>query len=331
MKRFIFCLLFFLTVFAFGANTDYDIKTDWGHIDDFHFPDTIYVVIPTASGADTATITPYSIKTTSDTFRLGGFDLSGTETIDLTITNTTAGGETGLYSYITHTTNALTGELIGVRGNARVDSIASPSGSVIGGKFQAGNMGTGTSLSGARGVYVDVVNKIPAVASATWGVARGFEASMDLNQGSSGHTNTVTLAEGLYVCYNLPTAGSYATVTTGYGAHLKNEAVGGTGQALDAAVYISDASMSGGIHGWDYGIDLSGVASGGFTYSDAKLSSGAKIFTGSAANGDAVYAEVGAYDATGSIYLTTAGALYVQVANAGAATDWFKATTTDAD
>lgn len=66
-------------------------------------------------------------------------------------------------------------------------------------------------------------------------------------------------------------------------------------------------------------------------YIDNLTVGGAKIFTGSAANGNAVYAEVGAYDATGSIYLTTAGALYVQVANAGAATDWFKVTATDAD
>ena len=61
------------------------------------------------------------------------------------------------------------------------------------------------------------------------------------------------------------------------------------------------------------------------------MSSGAKIFTGNAANGDGVYAEVGAKDATGSIYLTTAGALYIQVANAGAAADWYKVTMSDAD
>jgi hypothetical protein len=71
MKRFIFCLLFFLTVFAFGANTDYDIKTDWGHIDDFHFPDTIYVVVPTASGADTTTITPSSISSSTGIMSIG--------------------------------------------------------------------------------------------------------------------------------------------------------------------------------------------------------------------------------------------------------------------
>jgi len=76
------------------------------------------------------------------------------------------------------------------------------------------------------------------------------------------------------------------------------------------------------------GINMSAAAYSG---ADVITSSGAKIFTGSAATGDAVYAEVGAYDATGSIYISTAGAMYVQVANAGAATDWFKVTTSDAD
>ena len=82
----------------------------------------------------------------------------------------------------------------------------------------------------------------------------------------------------------------------------------------------------------DAGIWLHNNPNGGDTMvSDLKLSSGARVFTGSAANGDAVYAEVGSVDATGSIYITTAGAMYVQVANTGAATDWFKVTTTDAD
>jgi len=168
------------------------------------------------------------------------------------------------------------------------------------------------------------------VGATTWTYARGHEINMDLDQGSAGNVNTITNSDGLYVLFNLPTDGTYVSVGTGYGVRIVNEAVGGTGQALDAAIYIDDVSMSGGIHGWDYGIDMSGVS--GFTIADINTSSGAKIFTGAAANGDAVYAEVGALDATGSIYLSTAaGAIYVQVANTGAATDWFKCTSTDAD
>lgn len=113
--------------------------------------------------------------------------------------------------------------------------------------------------------------------------------------------------------------------TTEVIALLRNESTTGTG--VDAGLRIQ-SSGSGETDDFVNGIDLD---SANVDQAEIVLSSGAKIFTGSAANGDAVYAEVGAYDATGSIYLTTAGALYVQVANGGAATDWFKVTTTDAD
>jgi len=274
----------------------------------------------------------YISNATDGTLDFGAALFTTTGTYDATISTAVAGGETGVYSYISQATTALTGELIGVRGNSR-SNVASPSGTIMGGKFQAGNMSAGYNASTVTGVYVDVVNKIPpdgGDSTVVWTNARGYEVSMDLNQGSANKTNTVTNAYMFYGVYNLPTVGTYATVTNGYGVFLRNEAVGGTGQALDAAVYIDDRSMSGGIHGWDYGIDMSGVS--GFTYADIKTSSGAKIFTGSAANGDAVYAEVGAYDATGSIYLSTAaGAIYIQVANNGAAADWYKVTMSDAD
>jgi len=69
------------------------------------------------------------------------------------------------------------------------------------------------------------------------------------------------------------------------------------------------------------------VGQGGTMVSDVLLSSGAKVFTGSAANSNAVYAEIGTDGATGSIYLSTAGLLFVQVAHAGANADWETVTT----
>lgn len=53
-----------------------------------------------------------------------------------------------------------------------------------------------------------------------------------------------------------------------------------------------------------------------------------RIFTGTAADVAAVYAEVGTIDSTGSIYLSSAGSLFVQVANAAASTDWKAVTLT---
>lgn len=76
----------------------------------------------------------------------------------------------------------------------------------------------------------------------------------------------------------------------------------------------------------DYGIRFAGT----FANALMQLPNGAFLFAGTAANGDAVYAEVGTKDATGSVYISTAG-FYVQVANSDAATDWFKVSSTDAD
>ena len=195
-------------------------------------------------------------------------------TYDATIATTTAGGETGIYSYPTHGTNALTGELIAVRGSARVDTIDSSSGTVMGGKFQAGNMGTGTDLSVVRGVYSEVVNKIPSGAT-TWSYARGFEANMDLDQGSSGNENTITNAYMFYGNYNLPTEDNYSTVTNGYGIYVSNEAVGGTGQTLDAAFLATDVNM--GVAGWDYGIDFDSIGANGFGTADIRGNNGETI------------------------------------------------------
>ncbi len=222
--------------------------------------------------------------------------------IDLDAATTVAGGIVGVYSYPYHTTNALTGSLIAVRGSARVDAIDSPAGTVMGGYFQAGNMGTGTDLSVVRGVSVEVVNKVPSGAT-TWTYARGLEVNMDLDQGSAGNVNTITNAEGIKVLYNLPTSGTYATVTNGYGIHVRNEAVGGTGQMLDAGFYLDDASMSGGISGWDYGIDFNSIGASGFGTADVRWQDGTVFISG--------------YDGSPSGAVTSAkGSLCVDTTNA---------------
>ncbi len=205
----------------------------------------------------------------------GNMIVSGT--LDQTITNTTAGGDRGINLYLSQTTTALTGELIGIKANARIN-YASSGGTVRGGHFSAGNMDAGYALSVATGVYAEVTNKIPSGA-VTWTDARGVEINMDLDQGSAGNVNTITNACMIYGLYNLPTSGTYVTVTNGYGMFLRNEAVGGTGQMLDAAIYIDDKSHSGGIKGWDYGLDFSGVGanSGSFGTADIRGVNGETI------------------------------------------------------
>lgn len=83
----------------------------------------------------------------------------------------------------------------------------------------------------------------------------------------------------------------------------------------------------------DSGADVAaGIRITGAPVCQMSLSSGAKIFTGTAANGDAVYAEVGTVDAVGSLYINaTNGYLYIQVADAGSEADWYKVTASNAD
>jgi hypothetical protein len=67
---------------------------------------------------------------------------------------------------------------------------------------------------------------------------------------------------------------------------------------------------------WDYGVYIADATQ------DVRLHTGAKIFSGAQATEANVTTEVAAYDAVGSIYLSTAGHIFVQVADTGAATDW---------
>ena len=72
----------------------------------------------------------------------------------------TATGSTMVYGYGYQKTNALTGDLIGVKGNARI-SLDSATGKVMGGYFLAGNgIDGGYSVDLMRGIYVGVVKKV---------------------------------------------------------------------------------------------------------------------------------------------------------------------------
>lgn len=76
-------------------------------------------------------------------------------------------------------------------------------------------------------------------------------------------------------------------------------------------------------------VNASGVAIHGAT---SQLVAGTTyLYTGACTTRDTVRAEVGTGGAVGSLYLSTAGKLYLKVAAAGATTDWQKVTATAAD
>jgi hypothetical protein len=240
---------------------------------------------------------------TLDNATNGEWNIVGKIVIDNDNTNTNSASPlVNLYSHPHHDTTAVVGEVIGLRSSVRID-VDSPSGDATGLKVQAGCMGAGYTLRTVRGAYVEVVNKQASGSSETWTDTRGVEINMDLDQGASGYVTTFTNAAAIWAKWNLPTAGSYTTVTNGYGMLMDNEAVGGTGQMLDAALYVKDTNMSGGISGWDYGIDFSGVGSDGYGTADIKFVTrieGGAFQNGIAYNGNEVLEVHGSSGATTS-------------------------------
>ena len=85
--------------------------------------------------------------------------------------------------------------------------------------------------------------------------------------------------------------------------------------------------------GFNYGLDL--AIESGFSYgalkADIRLKLKQEIYSGTQTTRNAVRTEVGTQGAVGSVYLSTAGKMYLKVAVGGADTDWQRVTTTVAD
>jgi hypothetical protein len=149
-----------------------------------------------------------------------------------------------------------------------------------------------------------------------------------------GGTGAITAMSGLSAMLDI--GAENFTATTANAGHFHIQGAGDvTGQndgvMIEAYpdVDTMDAMLALAIDGGavvDYGIRFSGLP----TKALMQLPNGTFIFAGNAANGNAIYAEVGSIDATGSIYISPGG-FYTQVANAGAEADWYKMTSSDAD
>ena len=167
---------------------------------------------------------------------------------ETTVGQVAAGGVTMIYGRALQKTTALTGDVIGVRGNARI-TIASTSGSLFGGYFQAG---TGSSATGADGVNVLklaglTAQVITAVGTATVGNAHGIDVVMDVNSA----TTAITTLMGIRVA--IQTGSSQGTHTNDVGICIINEDVEGTGTEIDAGLAIGNISRA---VGFTYLIDL---------------------------------------------------------------------------
>jgi len=148
-----------------------------------------------------------------------------------------AGGTTMIYGYATHKTNALTGTLRGVRGNAGI-LIASAAGTVIGGDFRAAN---GSSTSATDGVNAGTVR---GMASLVAGVGQAGPAVIDRAEGIYTQLDldaanlTITDARGVYV--NVQSGDAAANTLTACNlAYLEYESVVGTAPAINAGIKVA--------------------------------------------------------------------------------------------
>ena len=160
----------------------------------------------------------------------------------------------------------------------------------------------------------------------------GFEATLELDDVA---THTITVTDHISAL-NLYFDGSSKVEGVGGGAYSKmnlsralwnsttNFSIETNGYQVETA---ANSYLDYGFNCYNDGTMIAGLwihnnAAHGTMVSDIKLSSGAKVFTGSATAASDVYAIVGTDGAIGSIFLSTTGSFFVQAANAGASTDW---------
>ncbi len=142
-----------------------------------------------------------------------------------------------LYGLYKNADTALTGTGRGVRGNASV-TIASASGTVVGGEFRAAN-GTsttstdGVNLGAAYGVYA-LVAGVGQSGPAVLAKAYGVYAQLDIDAADL----TVSDARGIYVNVQAGNA-SNSTLTLCNLAYFEYESVYGTAPAINSAIRIA--------------------------------------------------------------------------------------------
>jgi len=117
-----------------------------------------------------------------------------------------------------------------------------------------------------------------------------------------------------------------AKATQEYGVRVRNlnNSIAGTSGAAFLVAEPAKANL-----GWDFIVDANGVKVGGHAF--ARMQNGAVLYFGAQTTRDTVRTEVGLGGTVGSLYLSSAGKLYLKVANANATTDWQLVTATAAD
>ena len=244
------------------------------------------VITPIASGTGATTIqnsagTP-TITLPATTCTLAGLGLANAWTAANTFTATgiTDAALTMVYGNVNQTTTALTGDIIGVRGNARID-VDSASGKAIGGYFLAGNTTYGFNAEEVRGVYCGTMCKTPTSANKTHTNVKGIEIVTGNTALGTTYYTDVTNLYGVRLRIGSST-GQVGTskvcgdITNGYGVWVDHQQQGDACRTLDAGFYLSATDISGGNAAWAYGLDMSAVGTNMGT-ADIRLSQGETI------------------------------------------------------
>jgi len=149
-------------------------------------------------------------------------------------TRTTDADGAGVYAIVNQSATALTHELIGIRGRAN-NHVASMSGSIVGGYFQAANYSAATTGARLRGIYVETMAKAVNIAT-----QRAIEANAD-------GTGAITIASEL-------TAGRFQVATDTSSTYsgtsqvllLQNSEQEGSGKALGSMIsMVSESGVAG--------------------------------------------------------------------------------------
>ena len=171
--------------------------------------------------------------------------------------------------WITLGSRVSSGDLTGIR--SRVTGNATSAGAnVRGGYFEATMAAVSKYAAMLEGALFHADYSAGSVTVS--GDVRGFTAH--ISQGTG--LNAANLYGGLI---NIQTRGNETITSDDVGLMIRNEAVGGTGRQMDAAIKIAEASMGGGTKGFGYGIDLTGATYG---TADVRLTSGGKIVSAGA-------------------------------------------------
>ena len=172
--------------------------------------------------------------------------------------------------WITLGSRVTSGDLTGIR--SRVTGNATSSGANVRGAYLEAKGGASKFAAMLEGALFHADYSAGSVTVS--GDVRGFTAH--ISQGTG--LNAANLYGGLI---NIQTRGNETITSDDVGLMIRNEAVGGNGRQMDAAILIAEASMGGGTKGFGYGIDLTGASYG---TADIRLTSGGKIASAGAIN-----------------------------------------------